>query len=223
MPRFFYVCNSFYFVTLSFNRPFLFILISCLVGMESFRLINYCIKYNKSARQRNNECDKETELPEKQVEQENAQKTDFDDNLIKPYNLHEEQNILSDNCIVGYDCPNSSMIKYRNGIFMEKCFAVVRMHACEENYSAKKLAEDLNIDRTAMYKKLKRYTDATPAELIEYVKIEKSLTLLSDKSLSVEDIAYECGFKSRFTFIKAFKRFNNCTPEEYRIINKLQN
>ena len=111
MPRFFYVCNSFYFVTLSFNRPFLFILISCLVGMESFRLINYCIKYNKSARQRNNECDKETELPEKQVEQENAQKTDFDDNLIKPYNLHEEQNILSDNCIVGYDCPNLSMIK----------------------------------------------------------------------------------------------------------------
>ena len=55
---------------------------------------------------------------------------------------------------------------------------------------------------------------------IEYVgryRINESRRLLSETSLSVLGVAYECGFNSLRSFNRAFKAVNGITPTEYRI------
>lgn len=62
----------------------------------------------------------------------------------------------------------------------------------------------------------------TPIEYIIGLRLKHSCSLLEDKSLSVLQIALECGFKDANYFSRQFKNFYNITPSEYRsrIIHK---
>jgi AraC family transcriptional regulator len=48
------------------------------------------------------------------------------------------------------------------------------------------------------------------------MRIEKSLSLLPDKNLSLTEIAFDCGFADQSHFLRCFKQITGNTPSAYR-------
>jgi len=62
----------------------------------------------------------------------------------------------------------------------------------------------------------KSVTGYTPIEYLIYYKIERASDMLCTTSLSVTDIALNCGFKDISHFINTFKKLKGSTPLKYR-------
>lgn len=56
----------------------------------------------------------------------------------------------------------------------------------------------------------------TPGEYISTIRINHARKLLTETSLSIEQIAAECGFFDQSHFVKMFKRLRHQTPGHYR-------
>lgn len=56
----------------------------------------------------------------------------------------------------------------------------------------------------------------SPGEYISTIRINHARKLLSETSLSLEQIASECGFYDQSHFMKIFKKLRHQTPKEYR-------
>lgn len=65
----------------------------------------------------------------------------------------------------------------------------------------------------------KRYLHETIFSYIMRYRIEQSLPLLLEKSLTITDIALSVGFNSTSYYTEIFKRYHNITPKQYQKID----
>lgn len=77
------------------------------------------------------------------------------------------------------------------------------------------VAEELNMSRHTLYKKLKE-ENLTFAALLEDVRREQALTYLRDRNRSVSEVAELLGFSELSAFSRAFKRWMGKSPAEFR-------
>ncbi|MDR6564382.1 MULTISPECIES: AraC family transcriptional regulator [unclassified Arcicella] len=80
------------------------------------------------------------------------------------------------------------------------------------------LSETLNIHPVHLSRDFSKYFHCTFGEYIRKLKVQKSLSLLSDKRKQLTDIAFECGFADQSHFIRCFKQINGMNPSAYRKI-----
>lgn len=90
-----------------------------------------------------------------------------------------------------------------------------------QNYNKKislnDISKDVNFTPQYLCRFFKEMTDYTFSNYINHYRIETSCTLLKVSSLSITDIALECGFENISYFNRVFKRQTGCTPTEFRI------
>jgi len=80
------------------------------------------------------------------------------------------------------------------------------------------LSETLNIHPVHLSRDFSKYFHCTFGEYIRKLKVQKSLSMLSDKRKQLTDIAFECGFADQSHFIRCFKQINGMNPSAYRKI-----
>lgn len=79
------------------------------------------------------------------------------------------------------------------------------------------IASDLGISRSVFYRKMKSITDLTPAAFIQKVKLLYAADLLvNSEHLSIQEIAFTCGFVNSKHFSVAFRKEYATTPSSYR-------
>ncbi len=83
-------------------------------------------------------------------------------------------------------------------------------------YSLIELSEILDIHPVHLSRDFPRYFHCTLGEYIRKLKVEKSLSCISNKNLSLTQIAYECGFSDQSHFTRCFKENIGISPHEYR-------
>jgi AraC-like DNA-binding protein len=81
-----------------------------------------------------------------------------------------------------------------------------------------KISEQLALSERTLQNYLKSEKTTFSAIVNEYHK-KCAINLLQSSSNSIDGIAYLLGFSERSTFHKAFKRWTNMTPAEYRKLN----
>ena len=86
----------------------------------------------------------------------------------------------------------------------------------EQQISPEKVASELGLSYSWFRKTFKAYTGIAPGQYLIQLKIEKAKMLLSDRSKSVKEIAYNLNFDSSFYFSKLFKEKTGLPPEKYR-------
>lgn len=87
-----------------------------------------------------------------------------------------------------------------------------------ENISANVLCEKFQIGKTYLYEIVKQNYGMGLAEYIRGLRINKAKELLvSDPSLTLAEIASECGFKDYNYFITVFKRTEGIPPKQFRM------
>ena len=83
--------------------------------------------------------------------------------------------------------------------------------------SLEKISKYASFSPSHFHTSFKKATGKTLREYVEEQRIQKSIQLLLSTSLTLSEIAYECGFSSQSYFSYAFKRKMKVPPREYAV------
>jgi len=100
--------------------------------------------------------------------------------------------------------------------FIAKARMLVEQHLGESEYGVEQLANDLCMERTGLYKKLKSLSDTTPVTFMRNVRLQRAAALLKEGRMTVNEIAESTGFASPSYFAKCFKKVYGVPPSEYK-------
>jgi AraC family transcriptional regulator len=85
-----------------------------------------------------------------------------------------------------------------------------------DKITLKSLSVETGIHPVHLSKEFPKYFNTGFGQYIRNIRVEKATHLLSDKSLTITEIAYDCGFADQSHFIRCFKGVFGITPLKYR-------
>ncbi len=85
-----------------------------------------------------------------------------------------------------------------------------------ENWSLDALSAFLDIHPVHLSRDFNKYFNCNMGEYIRNVKVGRAMGMMSDRKLSLTDIALTCGFADQSHFIRCFKAANQINPSQYR-------
>ena len=94
------------------------------------------------------------------------------------------------------------------------------MDHCCENLSLETLASHFYVNKCYLSRIFKEVTSFTVNEYINFHRINKAQKLLTQTSMSITEIAAECGYESLTYFEKVFRNFREISPLKYRTLYK---
>lgn len=118
--------------------------------------------------------------------------------------------------------PTSSNTMSLDEKFLQKVKAVVEMNMDNFSFDVENLAEEVNLSRAPLSRKLKALTGLSPNEFIKDLRLKKAADLIKNNSDSITQISYQVGFKDQSYFTKCFKKQFGVSPSEYATSDKLE-
>ncbi|MBQ4088076.1 MAG: PocR ligand-binding domain-containing protein [Clostridia bacterium] len=98
---------------------------------------------------------------------------------------------------------------------LEKVVAYINENL-ERRISVQSLSKHTNISKSALYLMFHNHFHCTVGQYINQKRIERSLELLAENSLSIEEIATRTGFSDGSHFSKTFKKEKSISPLKYK-------
>ena len=90
----------------------------------------------------------------------------------------------------------------------------------QKNYPNKILLKDIsssgNCCKTKCTALFQKYLNTSPIIYLNRYRLEKSVFLLRNTTMSVTEIAYVCGFSNSSYFCELFHKYYNTTPGRFR-------
>ena len=99
--------------------------------------------------------------------------------------------------------------------FMTRATQLVEQHITDPNYNVERLAADLCMERTGLYKRLTALMQQPPVSFIRSIRLRRAADMLLKGDISVSEIAEQTGFCSTSYFSKCFQKEFGCKPSEY--------
>ncbi|GAA4278324.1 hybrid sensor histidine kinase/response regulator transcription factor [Aquimarina mytili] len=96
-----------------------------------------------------------------------------------------------------------------------KAIKIVEDNIDNRSFDIPYFSSELGLSRTMLFVKIKTWTNLTPKEFINSIRMKKATELLELGELSISEVAYRVGFKDPKYFSKAFKKYYKKTPSEY--------
>ncbi len=96
-----------------------------------------------------------------------------------------------------------------------KAIKIIEDNIDNQSFDIPSFSSELGLSRTMLFVKIKTWTNFTPKEFINSIRMKKATELLELGELSVSEVAYRVGFKDPKYFSKAFKKYYKKTPSEY--------
>ena len=101
-------------------------------------------------------------------------------------------------------------------LFITRFKEVVEARLTDSNTSVEDLAEDMNLSRVQLYRKVKAVTGSSPVELLRTARLSCAYQLLLTTDKSVSEVAYAVGFTAPSYFTKCFKEEYGMVPGDVR-------
>lgn len=93
---------------------------------------------------------------------------------------------------------------------------------CTENISVEQLADLAGFSKFHFVRLFKQFSNMSCYEYLTQKRIEHAEQLLIEPDLTITEVAMRSGFNSLSTFNRIFKAAKNCTPSEYKNLNKIE-
>lgn len=107
-------------------------------------------------------------------------------------------------------------ITSRDEEFMQAVRKILEFNISDPEFNVNKLAHELDISTTQLYRRLKDLTNYSPVEFIRLAKLQKAYGLLSARNNTVKEVCYLTGFNNMSYFIKCFREQFGVTPANFR-------
>lgn len=86
----------------------------------------------------------------------------------------------------------------------------------EGDLSVRSISKNVNISKSVLYKNFHSHFGCTVSEYINTKRIERSVELMKNSALSIEEISQKVGFSSAAYFSRIFKKQMGMPPIQYR-------
>ncbi|MFG6685206.1 substrate-binding domain-containing protein [Mariniflexile sp. HNIBRBA6329] len=100
--------------------------------------------------------------------------------------------------------------------FISKVNKIIHDNIDNSKFSVENLANNLNISRIQLYRKMKAIIGVNVSDYIQNIRLEKAKYLLQETQLTISEIAYATGFSSPNYFSTSFKVKFKKSPKEFR-------
>jgi signal transduction histidine kinase/DNA-binding response OmpR family regulator len=99
--------------------------------------------------------------------------------------------------------------------FVQRAKAIVEANLSDYTFSVEKMAEEIHLSRTQLFRKLKGVTGLSPNEFINNIRLQKAAKLILAKADTVSQIGYSVGFNDQSYFAKRFRKKFGKSPSEF--------
>jgi signal transduction histidine kinase/DNA-binding response OmpR family regulator/ligand-binding sensor domain-containing protein len=100
--------------------------------------------------------------------------------------------------------------------FMLNVLNYINNNISDNDLNVEKLADELLLSRSKLYRKIKALTGLTANEFIRNIRLEKSKNYIENTEYSISEICYKVGFSSPSYFTKCFKIQYGVLPKALR-------
>ena len=100
--------------------------------------------------------------------------------------------------------------------FLQKVIDVIHQDITDENFGSVKLAQDLHISDSQLYRKLKGITGKSSAVFIRSIRLQKAKELILTTDRTISEISYDVGFNDPSWFSRTFKQEFGISPSEFK-------
>ena len=97
-----------------------------------------------------------------------------------------------------------------------KALEFIDAHYADPGICADQIGDALGVSASYVSRMLKQNTGLGVVDHIHGARLRKAKELLSDTELSLDEVAQQVGFSSRFTLTRSFKRYEEMTPGAWR-------
>ena len=101
-------------------------------------------------------------------------------------------------------------------INIQKIFRYIDAHYSDADLSVSSIAEEFFYVPSYLTRLFRKYASINPNKYITKLRMEKAVTLLVDRNLTIEQISVLVGYKNPFYFSKEFKRYYGVSPSKYQ-------
>lgn len=119
-------------------------------------------------------------------------------------------------------CRREELYHTKNGsrdrqiqIRIQKMLCYIQEHF-RENISLEQLAASAGISRSEAGRCFQKYYSKPPMSYVTLYRLKYAQELLAKSSLTVNEVAIQCGFRDSSYFVKVFRKHLGQTPSEYR-------
>ena len=99
--------------------------------------------------------------------------------------------------------------------FIKKVDEIIISNISDSKLSVDTLAENMNMSRSTLYRKINSISNLSPNDLINISRLKKAAELLKTGDYKIYEIAELVGFNSQVSFGRSFQRQFKMTPSEY--------
>jgi TolB-like protein/AraC-like DNA-binding protein len=98
--------------------------------------------------------------------------------------------------------------------FLIQLTSIVEKNIANEQFGVSELADEMNMSRSNLLRKVKKLTNLSVSQLINQVRLKRAMELLKKSSYNVSEVSLQVGFGSTSYFIKCFREFYGYPPGE---------
>lgn len=100
-------------------------------------------------------------------------------------------------------------------LFVKKALVKLETKISDGNLTFDQFANEMNVSKASLYRKLKSVSGLSPCEFIRSVRIKRSAQLLAKHS-NISEVAFAVGFNDSKYFSRCFKSEFGVTPSQYQ-------
>ena len=104
---------------------------------------------------------------------------------------------------------------YNDLSFIESAQAVIKANLSDSRITIETLAEKFGMSVRTLQRRLDQ-EQTSFSKLVEEVKKQQAKTLLKQNAENITDVAFQLGFSNSGSFSRAFKRWFDVSPDQYR-------
>lgn len=149
-----------------------------------------------------------------------------DDYISKPFNLTEFKlrikNLLNSterlkNKFSSEESfiPSEITVSSLDEELLRKAFKIVEENISNEQFDIPHFCSELGVSRTMLFLKIKAWTNCTPNEFINEIRLKRAAQLLEQNKLTVAEVSYKVGFNNPKYFSKCFQKKYGETPSQF--------
>ena len=110
-------------------------------------------------------------------------------------------------------------MKPEDEAFMQQAIRFIEQHIGDPDINIGDMAEATATSRSGLNRKMKSLLGVTPLDFIREARIRKACLMLKT-GVSVNEVAYKCGYSDPKYFGRCFKSETGMTPTEFKAKNK---
>lgn len=149
-----------------------------------------------------------------------------DDYISKPFNIREfelriknlldstrrlREKFTKESTLV----PSELTINSLDEKLLTKAMEIVETNLSNHAFDINQFATELGVSRTMLFTKIKAWTNNTPNEFINELRLKKAAVYFETSNMNISEVSYKVGFNNPKYFSKCFQKKFNMTPSNY--------